>query len=66
MVLTKLKSHHGSAGIYINLDQVVSINVHENEDYHVEMSDGSSMHVELTDQTIIDLISAADTIYSGG
>ena len=63
MILTKVVSHHDSTPLYINLDHVVSVNLHEGEDYHVEMSDGSSMHVVLTDKIILDLIAAADSIY---
>ena len=64
MTLTKVISHHESTPIYINLDQVVSVYTHTGTDYHVEMSDGSSMHVELTDSAISGLISAADTAYA--
>ena len=64
MILTKLKSHHDSTSVYINLDQIVSVYTHTGEDYHVEMSDGSSFHVELTDVAVTALITDADTAYT--
>ena len=63
MILTKVVSHHENAATYINLDQIVSIYVHDGVDYHVEMVDGSSMHVKLDDSVISGLISAADGAY---
>jgi len=64
MILTRVTSHHDSAPIYINLDQIVSVHLHSGVDYHVEMSDGSSMHIELTDSVIDGLINDADTAYT--
>lgn len=64
MIMTKVISHHDRTPTYINLDQIVSIYIHENEDYHVEMTDGSSMHIELTDPVITKLLADADIAYS--
>jgi len=63
MILTKVISHHEDTPIYINLDQVVSVHIHQSEDIHVEMSDGSSMHVKPNDPVIVGLITDADTAY---
>ena len=60
MILTKLASHHNDDFVYINLEHVVSIYTHPDTDYHIEMTDGSSFHVKLTDSVITDLITAAD------
>ena len=63
MILTKVVSHHDSTPLYINLDQIVSVFIHPDNDYHIEMSDGSSMHVVLTDKIVLGLITAADSAY---
>lgn len=64
MILTKVISHHQDTAVYINLDQVVSVYIHDGVDYHVEMVDGSSMHIKLDDVTISTLISDANTAYT--
>ena len=64
MILTKVISHHEDTATYINLDQVVSVYLHSGEDYHVEMSDGSSMHIKLNDPAIVGLIDAANAAYT--
>lgn len=64
MILTKVISHHDDTPTYINLDHIVSIYLHAGEDYHVEMSDGSSIHARLDDSVITGLISDADAAYT--
>ena len=59
MTLTKLISEHGDVAVYVNLDHIVSVFIHPDNDYHVEMVDGSSMHISLSDPIITALIAAA-------
>lgn len=62
MTLTKLKFVGGTAYQYVNLEAVEWVDT-EIDRYDVYMSSGHVLAVDLTETTISDLISAADTAY---
>ena len=63
MVLTKLLKAHGTNDYeYVNLEQICFITVHVDNDFHVEMADQTSLHIAITDPTIVALVVAADGI----
>lgn len=66
MVLTKIKLAENQYGIeafeYINLDQIIQIELH-GDHYDVTMDNNEIFRVDLTDNTVITLMTNADTNY---
>jgi hypothetical protein len=56
LIITKITNMAGEFE-YINLEQVVDIEVH-NDHYHLDMTDGSTAYVPLTETQISSLLPA--------